>query len=204
MKPEKLKKALEYLSKNDKTLSTIIKNNGICNLTSRKDFFNSLLEAIVGQQLSIKAASAIINKFYAHFGQNPHPKDILTESHERMRQLGLSNAKVKYVKDLAEKIMKEEINLDGIEKRDDDQILEELIKVKGIGKWTVHMFLIFTLGRPDVLPVGDLGLKKSITLNYKLKEMPSEEIVLKISKKKGWAPYNSLASLYLWKSLDNK
>lgn len=204
MKPEKFKKALEHLSKKDKTLSRIIKNNGICNLTPRKDFFNSLLEAITGQQLSVKAADAIITRFYAHFGKNPHPKDILTESHDLMRQLGLSNAKVKYVKDLSEKLLNNEISLDGIEKKTNEEVIRELIQVKGIGKWTVDMFLIFTLGREDVLPTGDLGLKKAIAINYKLKEMPTEEEVAKISKKKGWAPYNSVASLYLWKSLDNK
>lgn len=204
MKPEKFKKALAYLSKNDKTLSRIIKNNGTCNLTPRKDFFNSLLEAITGQQLSVKAADAIIGRFFAHFGKNPHPKDILEESHDLMRQLGLSNAKVKYVKDLSEKLLNKEIILDGLEKKSDDEIFEELVKVKGIGRWTVDMFLIFTLAREDVLPKGDLGLKKAIALNYKLKEMPNEEEIIKISKKKGWAPYNSIASLYLWKSLDNK
>lgn len=204
MKPPKLKKALEHLSKNDKTLSTIIKNNGICNLTPRKEFFNSLLEAIIGQQLSVKAADSIIARFYAHFGSKPHPADILNEDPDLMRGLGLSNAKVKYVKDLSEKILKKEISLDGIEQKPDGEIMEELLKVKGVGRWTVHMFLIFTLARPDVLPTGDLGIKKAIWINYKLKELPTEEEIIKISKRRGWAPYNSLASLYLWKSLDNK
>lgn len=204
MNPQKLKLALDHLSKNDKTLSTIIKNNGICNLTPRKDFFNSLLEAIAGQQLSVKAADAIIGKFYAHFGKNPFPGDILKESHDKMRQLGLSNAKVKYIKDLSQKMVDKEILLDGIERKSDAEIMEELTRVKGIGEWTVHMFLIFTLARQDILPTGDLGLKKALFNNYKLKEMPGKEEMIKISKKKGWAPYNSLASLYLWKSLDNK
>lgn len=204
MKPQKLKLALEILSNSDKTLSTIIKNNGTCNLTPRKDFFNSLLEAIIGQQLSVKAANSIINRFYAHLGQNPSPNQILECQHELLRSLGLSNNKVKYVKDLSEKILNKEILLENIEKKTNEEILNDLIKVKGIGKWTVDMFLIFTLGRPDVLPTGDLGLKKAIMINYKLKKMPTEEKVLKISKKNGWAPYNTLASLYLWKALDNK
>ena len=204
MKPPKLKEALEHLSKNDKTLSTIIKNNGICNLTPRKEFFNSLLEAIIGQQLSVKAADSIITRFFAHFGQKPHPADVLNEDPDRMRELGLSNAKVKYVKDLASKILNQEILLDGIDKKTDTQIMDELLKVKGVGTWTVHMFLIFTLGRENVLPAGDLGIKKSIMINYKLKELPTEEQIIKISKRRGWAPHNSLASLYLWKSLDNK
>ncbi len=204
MKPEKLKKALQHLSKNDKTLSTIIKNNGICNLTPRKDFFNSLLEAIIGQQLSVKAADSIINRFYGHFGEAPHPKDIIAEAHEKMRELGLSNAKVKYVKDLAEKLLNNEVSLEGIEKMGDEEIIEELSKVKGIGRWTVHMFLIFTLGRPDVLPTGDLGIKKAVTNEYKLKKLATEEKVAKISQKMGWAPFNSIACLYLWKTLDKK
>jgi len=204
MKPVKYEKALEYLSKNDKTLSTIIKNNNICNLKTRKDYFNSILEAIIGQQLSVKAADSIIRRFYAHFGSNPQPADILASPHDFLRSLGLSNAKAKYVKDLSDKIIKNEISLSGLEKLNDEDVIAELVKVKGIGTWTAHMFLIFTLGRPDVLPTGDLGLKKSIMFNYKLKAMPSEEKVAKISKKYGWAPFNSIASLYLWKSLDNK
>lgn len=204
MKPKKFKIALESLSNSDKTLSTIIKNNGTCNLTSRKDFFNSLLEAIIGQQLSVKTADAIISRFYAHFGHNPSPEVILGAPDGLLRSLGFSNGKVKYVKDLSLKIMNKEVVLAELDKKSDVEILNELIKVKGIGKWTVDMFLIFTLGRPNVLPTGDLALKKAVMINYKLKEMPTEEKVLKISKKKGWAPYNSLASLYLWKSLDNK
>jgi len=204
MNPQKLKLALEHLSKNDKILSTIIKINGICNLTPRKDFFNSLLEAISGQQLSVKAADSIIKRVYSHFGENPLPGDILQESHENMRQLGLSNAKVKYIKDLAQKVTDNEIKLEGIHKKPDVEIMAELTRVKGIGEWTVHMFLIFTLGREDVLPTGDLGIKKALFMNYKLKEYPTPEQIIKISKKRGWAPYNSIASLYLWKSLDNK
>ncbi len=204
MKPKKLKIALESLSNSDKTLSTIIKNNGTCNLTSRKDFFNSLLEAIIGQQLSVKAADSIIDRFYAHFGQNPTPEAILAAQNEDLRSLGFSNSKVKYVKDLSDKILNKEIVLENLEEKSDEEIHRELIKVKGIGKWTVDMFLIFTLGRPDVLPTGDLALKKAVMMNYKLKKMPTEEKVIKISKKNEWAPYNSLASLYLWKSLDKK
>jgi len=204
MKPEKLKKALEHLSKNDKTLSTIIKNNGICNLTSRKDFFNSLLEAIIGQQLSLKAAGCIIKRFYGQFGINPHPADILAAPDELLRSLGLSNAKVKYVKDLSDKVLKNTVKLDGIEKKNDEGIYKELVQVKGIGKWTIDMFLIFTLGRENILPTGDLGLKNAIVMNYKLRKFPEEKDVEKLSKKGGWAPYNSIASLYLWETLNKK
>ncbi|KAB2841417.1 MAG: DNA-3-methyladenine glycosylase 2 family protein [Melioribacteraceae bacterium] len=141
-------------------------------------------------------------RFLEFFEDNPLPEKIIITPDEKLRDVGLSFGKIKYVKDLSHKILNKEISFRGIEKKSDEQIIEELIKVKGVGVWTVHMFLIFTLGRPNVLPVGDLGIKKAIMLNYNLKKMPTEEIVAKISKKNNWSPYNSVAAWYLWKSLE--
>jgi DNA-3-methyladenine glycosylase II len=121
-----------------------------------------------------------------------------------LRDLGLSNAKAKYVIDLSYKLLSAEIKLNGISKLSESEIMNELIKVKGIGPWTVHMFLIFVLGKPNILPEGDLGIKKAIMLNYNLENLPTGEEVIKLSKIKNWAPYNTYASLYLWKSIDGK
>ena len=197
-------KGIKHLSKHDKVLSTLIKNYGICNLRPHKKYFNLLLRSIIGQQLSVTAADSISKKFFSFFNNNPKPEDILRAPHEELRALGLSNAKAKYVKDLSQKIMDKEINLKRIGSKTNDEIILELTKVKGIGIWTVHMFLIFTLGRLDILPYSDLGIRKGIMLNYGLKKIPDEKRVFKIAKENNWNPYCSIVSLYLWQSLDNK
>jgi len=197
-------RAIKHISKHDKALSTIIKNNGIINLTLHKKYFNLILGSIIGQQLSMYAAGAIKKRFMNYFKNNPVPDLILQTDDLTLRSLGLSNAKVKYVKDLSTKILSGEVKLKRLSKKSDDEIIAELTKVKGIGVWTVHMFLIFTLGRMNVLPVGDLGIRKAVMLNYGLKKLPNEKKIRSIAKKNNWHPYCSIASLYLWQSLDNK
>lgn len=199
-----IKKGIRHLSKNDKTLSTIIKTNGVINLIQHKQYFNLLLEAIIGQQLSVYASASILKRFRAFFKNNPQPELIVQTDSTALRALGLSNAKVKYVKDLSQKILSGGVKLKGLARKTDEQIIEELTKVKGIGVWTVHMFLIFKLGRLDILPCGDLGIRKAIMINYKLKKMPDEKKINSLAAKNNWHPYCSVASLYLWKSLDNK
>jgi len=199
-----IKNAITHLSKSDNTLSTIIKNNGIINLTQHRQYFNSLLGSIIGQQLSMYAANAIEKRFLDFFKNDPRPDLILQADAAALRALGLSNAKVKYVKDLSQKILSGEVKLKGLSKMSDDEIIAKLTKVKGIGIWTVHMFLIFTLGRPDVLPYNDLGIRKSIMINYRLKKLPDEKKIKSLAKKNKWSPYCSIVSLYLWKSLDSK
>ena len=199
-----LNSAVKHLSKNDKVLSTIIKNIGIINLTRQKKYFNLLLGSIISQQLSTYAASSIHKRFMDFFKNNPQPEFILRTDDSALRLLGLSNAKVKYVKDLSEKILSGEVKLKGFAKMSDDDIIAELTKVKGIGEWTAHMFLLFTLGRLDILPFGDLGIRKSIMVNYRLKKLPDEKKIKLIAKNNNWHPYCSIASLYLWRSLDTK
>ncbi|MCL4549635.1 MAG: DNA-3-methyladenine glycosylase 2 family protein [Bacteroidetes bacterium] len=202
MQNHELQTATDHLVKQDKVLSTIIKNIGIINLTPRTQYFNPLLRAIIGQQLSVHAASTIHKRFMDHFNNKPHPELILSTEDLTLRSLGLSNAKVKYVKDFSQKILSKEIRLEGLSKKSDEEIIEELTKVKGIGVWTVHMFLIFTLGRPNVLPFSDLGIRKAIMLNYGLRKLPDEKKVVRIAKKNNWHPHCSVASLYLWRSLE--
>ncbi|MEW6702108.1 MAG: DNA-3-methyladenine glycosylase [Bacteroidota bacterium] len=203
MQNHRFNSAIKHLDRHDKTLSTIIKKNGIINLTHHRKYFNLLLGAIIGQQLSMLAASSIQKRFMDFFKNNPQPELILSTDDSALRALGLSNAKVKYVKDLSQKILAGEVKLKGLSKKSDEKIIAELTKVKGIGVWTAHMFLIFTLGRLDVLPVGDLGIRKSVMINYRLKKLPDEKKIRSIAKKNKWHPYASVASLYLWKSLDN-
>lgn len=202
-KPD-INRAAEHLSKNDKVLSTIIKNIGIINLTRQKKYFNLLLGSIISQQLSTYAAASIQKRFLAFFKNDLKPEFILQTDDLVLRSLGLSNAKVKYVKDLSEKYLSGEVKLKGFGKMTDDEVIEELTKVKGIGVWTAHMFLMFTLGRENILPYGDLGIRKAIMVNYRLKKMPDEKKIRLIAKNNNWNPYCSIASLYLWRSLDTK
>jgi DNA-3-methyladenine glycosylase II len=171
-------------------------------LQLHNDYYIALLRSIICQQLSSKAADAIYNRFINFFNQNPSPDKILETEHSIIRNIGLSNSKVKFVKDLSEKIINKEISLKKIDSKTDEEIISELIKVKGIGIWTVHMFLIFSMGRLNVLPTSDLGLKRAIMLIYKLRKLPDEKRFIRLSKENNWNPYCSIASWYLWKSLE--
>ncbi len=191
-----------HIKNNDKKLAVIIDRADQCSIKPKKNYYEMLLRSIIQQQLSVTAATSIYKKFLTHFEKKPLPEKILKTPHEVLRSLGLSNAKAKYIKDLSEKIFNSEIKLNGIGKKQDNEIIEILTKVKGIGVWTVHMFLIFTLGRLNILPVGDLGLKRAIMNVYKLKNLPSEKKIIMISKQNCWEPYNSIACWYLWASLE--
>lgn len=204
MNNSEINNSLKHLSRNDKIMSSLIKKFGRCNLQPHGQYFNSLLRSIIGQQLSVKAADSIYRRFTEHFKGNPSAGKIQREDDLILRRIGLSNAKVKYVKDLALKVKEGIIDMDSLAKKGDEQIIEELTKVKGIGLWTVQMFLIFTLGRADILPVNDHGIRRSIMLNYGLKKLPDGKRIVQLAKKTGWHPYCSIASLYLWKSLDSK
>ncbi len=202
IKNKEIEKAAKYLSERDKTLERIIKKFGKCNLQPRKDYFNALTESIIRQQLSVKAGSAIYKRFSAHFNGKPSAEALINTPGEILRTFGLSNSKVKYVKDLAAKVHNKELSFKNIEEKSSDEIINNLTKVKGIGVWTAQMFLIFTLCRLNILPVGDLGIKKSIMINYRLKKLPDENALRKVASKNGWHPYESVASWYLWRALD--
>ncbi len=194
---------VQHLINNDKQLSTIIKKFGKCNIQSHRNYLNALLSAIIGQQLSVKAAACIKNRFIEHFGKQPKPKDILDTDDLVIRQFGLSKAKVIYVKDLCSKIINKQLTLKNIDLKTDEEIIDALTQVKGIGIWTAHMFLIFTLGRLNVLPVSDLGIKKGVMKTYNLEKLPTESEVKNIAETNNWNPYSSIACLYIWKNLDN-
>lgn len=204
MKIDNCQNAIVYLSKHDSVISTLIKKFGKCNLQPHRQYFNSLLRAIIGQQLSVKAASSIYRRFADFYQHKPTAEDIIKTDNSVLRSFGLSNAKVKYVKDLSNKIINREISLKHFNKRTDEEITSDLTKVKGIGIWTAQMFLAFTLGRLDVLPVSDLGIRKAIMRNYGLRKLPDEKKIRKIARNNSWHPYCTIVSLYLWKSLDNK
>jgi len=194
--------AVKHFLDNDVLIYKLVSKFGSIELKQRRNYFSALSTSIIGQQLSVQSARAIITRFNTHFQNNLKPENIVKEDFHTLRSLGLSNAKTRYVKDLSEKVLAGEVKLNGISKKSEDEIMTELMKVKGIGPWTVHMFLIFVLGKPNILSVGDLGIKKAIMLNYNLKILPTSDEVLEISQKNNWEPFNSYASLYLWKSID--
>jgi DNA-3-methyladenine glycosylase II len=168
------------------------------------DHYGALLRAIVGQQLSVSAARAIYGRVLERFaGRTPTPEQILAEEPEELRAAGgLSRAKVSYLRSLAEHVISGELELERLEELPDEQVLDELVAVKGVGMWTAQMFLMFQLERPDVLPVGDLGIRRAIERAYGLDELPDPATMEKIAER--WRPHRTLASRYLWRSLENE
>jgi DNA-3-methyladenine glycosylase II len=167
------------------------------------DPYGALLRAIVGQQLSTKAARTIYERLTALFGdRTPTPQELLDADPDSLRQAGLSRAKVGYLRSLAEHVLDGELQLDRIAELPDEDVSAQLIAVKGLGQWTADMFLIFHLRRPDVLPVGDLGIRRAVQIAYGLPELPAPAELTRIAEP--WRPHRSLASLLLWRSLDNE
>jgi DNA-3-methyladenine glycosylase II len=168
-----------------------------------KDPYGALLRAIVGQQLSTKAARTIFERMLELFdGRVPTPRELIDADPDAIRAAGLSRPKISYLRDLAEKVEDGDLELDRLAELPDDEVMEQLTAVKGLGVWTAHMFLIFHLGRPDVLAVGDLGIRRAVERAYALKDLPDEAELTRIAEP--WRPHRSLACLYLWRSLDNE
>ncbi len=166
------------------------------------DLYGALVRAIVGQQLSTSAARAIYGRLLEHFGgRPPAPEDVLAADPEEMRAAaGLSRAKVSYLRSLASHVEDGSLELDRLDALPDEEVIAELVAVRGIGTWSAHMFLMFTLGRPDVLPVGDLGIRRAVMVRYGLDELPAPAVIESIAEP--WRPHRTLACLYLWRSLD--
>ena len=195
------KNPIEHLNK-DRKLAKVIKRVGNFEIRVTKNKYESLVEAIITQQLSGSAAKSISTKFRALYTTRfPKPIDVLTTPNSKLRKTGLSKMKVEYIKEISKKIESKELRLQKLPKLTDEEVVIELTKIRGIGRWTAEMFLIFTLGRMDVLPVGDLGLKKGIKKLHSMQELPTDEEMEKIAKK--WRPYRTVATWYLWKSLQN-
>lgn len=199
------KQAIKHFKKHDPILHEFANKFGALEMKKNKrGHFEALVEAIVSQQLSVKASDTIFKRFVALFpGKKfPTPEQILTVSPEKMRTVGISNSKANYILDLSQKVYDNELKLRTLDKLDNEQVIEELTKVKGIGRWTAEMFLMFSLLREDVFSQGDLGLKNAIRNLYKLKAHPTETQLNNFLKK--WSPYKTYAARYLWKSLDNE
>lgn len=197
--------AVKFLQQADPVLGQAIERIGCCRLdevAQQGDLFSALSRAIIHQQISTKAAAAIYKRFLLLYPHQPFPtaQDILDTPDEILRQAGLSRPKVAYLKDLAQKVVDGLPTLAELDTMDDEAIVQTLTQVKGIGRWTVQMLLIFRLQRQDVLPVDDLGVRAGIRKIYSLQELPNRQIVTSLGEK--WQPYRSVASWYLWRSLE--
>jgi len=167
------------------------------------DAYGALLRSIVGQQLSTKAARSIYGRLITMFGdRTPTPAELLGSDPETVRAVGLSRSKVAYLRDLAARVEAGELELDRLSELPDEEVSAQLTAVKGLGQWTADMFLIFHLSRPDVLAVGDLGVRRAVEHAYGLEGLPAVEELSRIAEP--WRPHRSLACLYLWRSLDNE
>lgn len=196
--------AEKYLSRQDENMKELIAKHGPCPLTPRQpsEYFSALCESIISQQLATKAANAICDRFMSHFGNDPTPELVARCQSETLRAIGLSGQKTAYMLDLAQKFLDGHITPQHFTAMTDQQIIIQLTSVKGIGLWTVQIFLMFALNRPDIFPADDLGIKKAIQILNQLPALPERQYMLQQAEP--WHPYATAASWYLWRSLDNK
>jgi DNA-3-methyladenine glycosylase II len=198
---------VEYLRAADPILAAVIDEVGVGGLGDTRagrpdDHYGALVRSIVSQQLSTKAARAIYGRLTDRFGgRTPTPVEVLEDDPEELRAAaGLSHAKVGFLRSLAERVIDGSLELERLDELPDDQVIAELTAVKGLGVWSAHMFLMFHLGRPDVVAVGDLGIRRAVMIRYGLPALPAPAELEQIAER--WRPYRTLACRYLWRSLD--
>ena len=194
--------ARKHLMKADPKLNQIIKRIGPCQLhaAAPRDAFEALCMSIASQQLSVKAAATIFGRFCDLFpNRKPTPERVMTLTGDQIRAAGFSRPKVSFIKDLAARVLDGRLDLKGLKKHPDDEVMRQLVAVKGIGRWTAEIFLMFRLGRPDILPADDLGLMNAVHRAYGLRKRPDANRLRKMGEL--WRPYRSVAAWYLWQSL---
>lgn len=202
MTPADYARARRLLLRRDPVLAALIREYGPCGLAAaqRSDHFSALVRAIVFQQLSTKAASTIYSRMVALLPSGDlTPQALAALSDDQLRTAGISRQKGGYLRDLCTKVLAGDVPLDDLEHMTDEDVIQSLIKIKGIGRWSAEMFLMFRLHRPDVLPVGDLGIMNAVMKVYRMRKKPSPERLLRLGE--AWRPYRSVASWYLWRSL---
>jgi DNA-3-methyladenine glycosylase II len=195
-----MRKAVDHLKKCDPVLAAIIKRVGPCKMEFTPAEFCSLAEAIVYQQLNGKAALTIFNRFAELAGKPLTPDGVLKLTDTQLRGVGLSKQKSSYLKDLAAKTASGLLDFSRLPHLPDEEVIEHLTQVKGIGVWTAHMFLMFSLRRPNVLPTGDYGVQAALKKHYGKRKLPKPKDMEKIAR--AWEPYRSVACWYMWRSLD--
>lgn len=198
---ELLRAAHQHLVTCDPVLAYVIQSVGPCTLNRQTNRYRNLVRAIIGQQISTAAATSVFKKLELACSENHvRPESIASLSDTQLREVGLSSQKIRYVRDLTNRVVKKQLNLRSLHFKEDDEVIAMLTDVKGIGVWTAHMFLMFSLGRPDVLPWGDLGIQVALRNLYGLEALPSKAECFKISQP--WRPYSTIACWYLWRTVD--
>lgn len=197
-----MRKAINHLKKSDPVMRGIIERVGSFRMEFGEPVFHSLAEAIVYQQLNGKAAVTIFKRFAALTGEPITPEGIAKLTDQQLRSVGLSKQKSSYLRDMAERANRGELDFTRLPEMTDDEVIKHLTQVRGVGVWTAHMFLMFTLKRPNVLPTGDFGVQMAIKKHYNKRKVPKPVQMEKIAK--AWEPYRSIACWYLWRSLDIK
>ena len=196
--PKVWKKGVRHLKKNDSVLARIIGKARPIKFELDDDHYEAIVGSIIFQQLAGSAARAILNRFKdLYCGRLPSPREYLSTGEVKLRSSGLSPQKISYIKDLAERLESGRLNLKRLEELSDEEAMDELDDVRGIGRWTAEMFLLFKLGRTDVLPVDDLGLRKAVKKAYRLRNLPTRERFEQLAEK--WHPFSSISTLYLWR-----
>jgi DNA-3-methyladenine glycosylase II len=196
-------RARRLLSRRDPVIRDLMRRYGPCGLADAQhaDPFRALIHSIISQQLSTRAAATIESRFRALFGGVPTPSQVTATPDAQLRAVGLSGQKVKYIRDLCRRVEEKSLPLTAFDVMSDDEVIAALTQVKGIGRWTAEMFLMFRLHRPDVLPVDDLGIVKAVRQAYGLRTLPTPKRLIRLGE--SWRPYRSVACWYLWASLDN-
>lgn len=193
--------AVDHLAKVDPVLAPLLRRVGVCRLRRSPSYFIALVEAIVWQQLSWKAACAIHRRMLDVIGSGrPSPGEVLRTPRAKLLSAGLSRRKTDYLFGVAERFETGRFPSRRINMMSDEQIIDELVSIRGIGRWSAEMFLIFALNRPDIFPVGDLGLRKAIARLYAVDALPGDELLAEISEP--WRPYRTVATWYLWAGAD--
>ena len=196
-------KARRLLARRDPVLRDLMRRYGPCGLADSQhtDPFRALVRAIISQQLSTQAAATIARRFEALFDGMPTPARVNAAPDEQLRGVGLSGQKLRYMRDLCARIEGGLLPLPALDRMDDEEVIRILTEVKGIGRWTAEMFLMFRLHRPDVLPVDDLGIVKAVQRAYRMRTLPTPKRLMRLGEE--WRPYRSVACWYLWRSLEN-
>jgi len=199
-----LQQGTDWLSGHDVRLSELIARYPLPDFAPHQNYYQELVNSIISQQLSVKAAATIFGRFVDHFGHFPSPDEIIQTKPEPLRACGLSFQKIRYIQDLAMHILDDTVKFHHLDSLSNEEVIAELTAVKGIGEWTVHMFLIFCMGRLDVFATGDLGIRNAMWRQYAFEKAPTVDEMRQVAVENSWHPYESIACWYLWKSLDNK
>jgi DNA-3-methyladenine glycosylase II len=192
--------ALAHLTKSDKILAELIINVGECKIARKEDYFLSMVSAIINQQLSGSAADSIFRKFAAELGNDLTPEKVQKLSPDQFRKSGISRSKEDFIRRLSEKFTNDKGFLTRLAEKSDSEILSALMELKGVGRWTAEMFMIFSLNRLDILPINDVGFRRSVSRFYLDGKKATDDDILRISE--AWRPYRTIAVWYLWRGLD--